>query len=102
MVDIEYSTDDYKTIGAIMKSSDIFKFIPDHLQTQKMCKHAVEKLSLVIRYVADRYKPQQMCYTGILEDGRTLESVPDCYKNQQIHDKAVDNYLHALKFSRDC
>ena len=42
-----------------------------------------------------------MCDKGILENGGILESVPHCYKNQQMCDKAVDNYLNALKFVVD-
>ena len=36
-----------------------------------------------------------------LENGGNLESVPDCYKIQQMYDKAVNNYLHLLKFVAD-
>ena len=43
-----------------------------------------------------------MCDEAILENRVTLESVPSCYKNQQVYDKAVDIYLHALKFLPDC
>ena len=39
-----------------------------------------------------------MCDKAILEMGGTLQSVPDCYKNKEICNKAVDKYLHALKF----
>ena len=53
MVDNEYSTGDYKpskiSIGAITKNLQMLKFVPNHLKTKKMCKHAVKKLSLVIR-----------------------------------------------------
>ena len=42
-----------------------------------------------------------MCDKGIQENGGILESVPHCYKNQQMCDKAVDNYLNALKFVVD-
>ena len=31
------------TIGTAMKNPEILKFVPDHLKTKKMCKHAVEK-----------------------------------------------------------
>ena len=41
------SMDIYKslniTIGTAMKDPEILKFVPDHLKTKKMCKHAVEK-----------------------------------------------------------
>ena len=47
MVDSEYSANIYKflivSIGAIMKNYDILKFVPDHLKTIKICKHAVKK-----------------------------------------------------------
>ena len=36
-------------------------FVPDHLKTKKMCKHAVKKLPFVIRYFPYQYKSQKMC-----------------------------------------
>ena len=39
MVDSEYSIDIYKSvkisIGAVMRSPEILKFVPDHLKTKK-------------------------------------------------------------------
>ena len=64
------------SIGTVMRNPDALKFIPDHLETKQMCKHAVKKLPFVIRYVPDQYKSKQMC--AILENYGTLESVPDC------------------------
>ena len=32
-----------------MKNPEMLEFIPDYLKTNKMCKHAVEKLPFVIR-----------------------------------------------------
>ena len=32
------------SIGTVMKSSEILKFVPDHLKTKKVGKHAVKKL----------------------------------------------------------
>ena len=29
-------------IGTVMKNSELLKFVPDHLKTTKMCKHAVK------------------------------------------------------------
>ena len=31
----------------------MFKFVPDHLKTKKMCKHVGKKLPFVIRHVPD-------------------------------------------------
>ena len=57
MVDSEYSTEDYKTpklnIAAIMKKSEMLKFVPNHLKTKKLCKDAVKKLPFVITYILD-------------------------------------------------
>ena len=57
MVDSEYSPDNYNSskisIGAIIKNPDMLKFVPDHLKTKKMCKHAVRKLPFVTIYVPD-------------------------------------------------
>ena len=102
MVDSEHNIGIYKSvkisIGTVMESPEMLKFVPDHLRTKKMCKHAVKKLPFLIRYVPDQYKTQHICVKTILENGRTLNVVPDCYKNQQLCDKAVDNYPHALEF----
>ena len=60
MVDI---MDVYKSInisiGTVMKNPEILKFVPGHLKTKKMCKHAVKNLPFLIRYVPDKYKTQQ-------------------------------------------
>ena len=49
MVDNEYSTDNYKSfkisIGIAMKNLEMLKFVPDHLKTKNMCKHAVKKIT---------------------------------------------------------
>ena len=44
-----------------MKNPEAVKFVPYHLKTKKICKHAVKKLPYLLRYVPDRYKTQQMC-----------------------------------------
>ena len=67
-----------------------------------MCKHAVKKLLFIIRYVPDQYKTQQMCDKSILENGGTLEAVPYWNKAQKTFDKTINNYAHALKFSKKC
>ena len=60
MVDI---MDVYKSlnisIGTIIKNPEIIKFVPDHVKTKKMCKHAVKKLHYLLRYVPDQYKTQK-------------------------------------------
>ena len=57
MIDSEYSIDNHNStkinIGTTTKYPEMLKFVPNHLKTQKMCKHAVEKLSFVIKYVLD-------------------------------------------------
>ena len=42
------------SIGAVMKSPEMLKFVPDYLKTKKMCKHAAKKLPYLLRYVSDR------------------------------------------------
>ena len=32
------------SIVTVMENPEMLKFIPDHLKTKKMCKHAVKKL----------------------------------------------------------
>ena len=50
MVDI---MDVYKSInisiGTVMKNPEMLKFVPGHLKTKKMCKHAVKNLPFLIR-----------------------------------------------------
>ena len=73
MVDI---IDVYKSlsisIGTVMKNLEMLKFVPDHLKTKKMCKHAVKKIAYLLKYIPDQYKTQQMCEKAILENGGTL------------------------------
>ena len=44
----------YKSINisivTVMKNSEMLKFVPDHLKTKKMCKHAVKKIPFVIKF----------------------------------------------------
>ena len=65
--------DVYKSIRistvTVMKNPEMLKFVPDHLKTKKLCKHAVKKLSYLLRYVHDQYKTQQMYDKVILENG---------------------------------
>ena len=69
------------SIGAVMKSPEMLKFVPDYLKTKKMCKDAVKNLTYLLRSASDWYETQQMFDKAILENGGTLNSVPDCYKN---------------------
>ena len=41
------------SIEIVMENPEMLKFIPDHLKTKKMCKHAVKKLPYLLRYVPD-------------------------------------------------
>ena len=106
MVDSEYSTNICKSLNIIsietvMRNPEMLKFVPDHLKTEKVCKHAVKKLSFLVRYVPDQDKTQQMCDKAILENGGTLKST-DCFKHEETCDKAVDNYPQALEFVPEC
>ena len=38
----------------------MLKFVPDHLKTKKICKHAVKKLHYLLRYVPHWCKTQQI------------------------------------------
>ena len=44
MVGREYNKDIYKSvkvsIGTVMRNLEMLKFVPDHLKSKKMCKHA--------------------------------------------------------------
>ena len=69
MVDSEYGMDIYKSskinMGTVMRNPEILKFVPDHLETKKMCKHAVKKLPYLLRHVPDQYKTLQICDKAI-------------------------------------
>ena len=39
------------SIGTVMKNPEMLKFVPDHLKTERICKHAVKKLPYLLRYV---------------------------------------------------
>ena len=67
-------------IGTVMKNPEMLTFVPDHLKTKKICKHALKKLPYLLRYVPDKYKTQQICDEAILENAGTLKYVPDCHK----------------------
>ena len=43
------------SVGTLTKNREMIKFVPDHLKTKKMCKHAVKKLPYLLRYVPDQY-----------------------------------------------
>ena len=53
MFESEYSPDNYKSsktkIETIIKNPKMLRFVPDHLKTKKMCKHADKILSFVTR-----------------------------------------------------
>ena len=63
------SMDSYKSLNiniqTVMKNPEMLKFVPDHLKTKKICKHAVKKLPYVLRYVPDQYKTQEMWDIGL-------------------------------------
>ena len=81
IVDSEYSPDNNKSlkmsIAAITENREMIIFVPDHLKTKTMCKHAVKKLPFLIRYVLDPYKTQQMRDKTILLNSGALKFVPD-------------------------
>ena len=81
MIDSKHSWDNYKnlkitwiiiikiTTVAIIKDTEMLKFVLDHLKTVNMCKHAVKKLPFVIKYVPDCLKTKEMCDKVVLEHG---------------------------------
>ena len=50
----------------------MLKFVPVHLKTTKMCKHAVKKLRYLLRYIPDQYKTQRMWDKAILENAGSI------------------------------
>ena len=79
MIDSEYSTNIFKSLNisirTVMRNPEILKFVPDHLKTKKLCRHAVKKLPYLLRYVPDQYRTQKMCDKAILENRGALKSV---------------------------
>ena len=57
MVDNEYNMDIYKSvkisIGVVIRNPNMLKFVPDHLKTKKICKHAVKKLPFINMFLID-------------------------------------------------
>ena len=72
------SMDIYKSlninIGTVLKNPEMLKFVPNHLKTKKMCKHALKKLPYLLRYVSDQYKTQEVCDKLFSKNGGTLKS----------------------------
>ena len=72
----------------------MLRFVPDHLKTKKMCKHAVKKLLFLIRCFADHYKMQEMCDKTILENGVMLKSVLTPTKFTKCVIKLCNIHMH--------
>ena len=41
------------SIGTVMKNLEMLKLVPDHLNTKKICEHAVKKLPYLLRHVSN-------------------------------------------------
>ena len=67
-------------IAEIIKDPNMSEFVPDHVKTKKMCKHAIKKLLFQVYYVPDRHKTQQMCSKVSLRNSGMLMLICDCYK----------------------
>ena len=39
------------SIVTVIKNPEMLKFIPDHLKTKTVCKHAVKKLRYLLKYI---------------------------------------------------
>ena len=80
MVASEYSTGNCASpkinIGAVIKNPEMLKFIPVHLKTTQLCKHAVKNHSFT-KICFWSIKNQQIYDNAILKNDETLESVPD-------------------------
>ena len=48
------------SIGTVTRNLEMLTFLPDHLKTKQVCKHAVKKILFLIKYVPDQYKTQEM------------------------------------------
>ena len=64
MVDGEYKANIFNSlnisIGTVIRTPEILKFVPDYPKTKYLCKHN-KKLLFVIRYVTDRYIRVNKC-----------------------------------------
>ena len=87
MVESEKRLNNHKTlktsIGAIMKSPEMLKFVPSCLKTKRMCKSPVKKLLFIIMYVTDQCKTQEVFNKFILENNRMLKFIPDSWRNKK-------------------
>ena len=72
----------------------MLRFVPDHLKTKKMYKHAVKKLLFLIRSVADHYKMQKICDKTIHENGVMLKSVLTPTKFTKCVIKPCNIHMH--------
>ena len=69
-------------IGRVMKNLEMLKIVPDHLNTNNMCKNGVKNLPYPLRHVPDECKTHQMCDRANLENNGTINPDTEYYKNQ--------------------
>ena len=90
-------------IGTVMKNPGMLTFVPDHLKTKKMCKHAVKKWPYLLRYVRNQYRTQQsrnqeMCNKTVDNYPCALKLVRECFMTQEMCDKVVNTHSSARQF----
>ena len=90
------------SIGTVMKNAEMLKFVPDHLKTKKICKHAVKKLPYLLRYVPDQYKAQQLCDTATLKMMKHYSLFLTATKIKKCVIKQLIITLHELEFVPEC
>ena len=69
-------------IGRVTKNLEMLKIVPDHLNTNNMCKNGVKNLPYPLRHVPDECKTRQMCDRANLENNGTINPDTEYYKNQ--------------------
>ena len=77
------------------------KFAPECFTTQKLCGKAFNRSFLAFHSIPDQQEFQEMHNTVFSEDTSLKVYCPGKYKTQRMCDKAVEDFLAALKHVPD-
>ena len=64
-----------------------FKYLPEKLQTEEICKIAVKERGYLLKYVKNQ--TEEICKLAVQEWEGALEYVKDEYKTEEIIDLAL-------------
>ena len=80
---------------------DVFNFINDIINPQKMWEKAVEKNPKTLTDVPGLFKTQEMCEKAVQKEPKLLKYVPNHLKTQEMWEKAVEERPRMLKYVPD-